>query len=85
MLFISGSSDDVQFPLSALISSFLTLLDSLNCFWELLDSWNCFWETSGLLELRFGVFWMFGLCLDDVLLFVPGVRACFVMCWTSVY
>ena len=75
MLFISGSSDDVQLPLSALISGFWTLLGCL----------NCFWEASGLLELRVGSFWMFGLCLDDVLLFVPGVRACFVMCWTSVY
>ena len=47
MLFISGSSDDVQLPLSALISRF----------WALLDSLNCFWETSGLLELFLGTFW----------------------------
>ena len=72
---MSGSSDEVQVSLSALITGFWTLPDSLNWFWDssaclelfwtFLDSWNCF---CGFLH----VWTLFG----DVLLFVPVVRAC---------
>ena len=62
MLFISGSSDDVHLPLSALISSFWTFLDSLNCFWDSSACLELFLDFSGLLELRLGS----SGCLDSV-------------------